>query len=492
MPGFDLEAQAASLNEASADMLRKLRALGQERLLERWAPPGRDTDRKLELLERLTLLDRALPDGLQGYLGKSKDLLEAARRGDNPYSGFAARQPPGTRLDYGSQTYREAEALGLEEARHAAFVLVAGGLGERLGYSGIKLEIPAEGATGRSFLELYIQNIVALKTTPGKERKSGPLAVMVSGDTHQPTRRLLEKNAYFALDPGQVSFLEQQQVPALADERPTLATRDDDPYALVTKPHGHGDVHRLLHLSGLPKQWLDRGLRWLVFFQDTNALAFHVIPAALGVSRKDGLTVNSVAIPRTPGEAVGGIVRLVGNDREFVVNVEYNQLDALLRSTNPAEGDLPNATGESPYPGNTNILVMDLAGYVEALARTGGLVPEFVNPKYANPERTRFKRPARLECMMQDFPKLLGESARVAYTQFGRSLCFSPVKNNIGSAREKAQQGLPPESAASAEADLYAVHRRILAQAGASVEKAPPVTFSRASRLKKDFPVTVS
>jgi UDP-sugar pyrophosphorylase len=214
-----------------------------------------------------------------------------------------------------------------------------------------------------------------------------------------------------------------------------------------------------------------------------------VIPAALGVSRKDGLTVNSVAIPRTPGEAVGGIVRLVGNDREFVVNVEYNQLDALLRSTNPAEGDLPNATGESPYPGNTNILVMDLAGYVEALARTGGLVPEFVNPKYANPERTRFKRPARLECMMQDFPKLLGESARVAYTQFGRSLCFSPVKNNIGSAREKAQQGLPPESAASAEADLYAVHRRILAQAGASVEEAPPVTFSG---LSLDlFPVVV-
>jgi UDP-sugar pyrophosphorylase len=179
----------------------------------------------------------------------------------------------------------------------------------------------------------------------------------------------------------------------------------------------------------------------------------------------------------------------VGQDRQFVVNVEYNQLDALLRSTNPAKGDVPDATGESPYPGNTNILVVDLARYVETLERTGGLVPEFVNPKYANPERTRFARPVRLECMMQDFPKLLAASTPVAYTQFGRSLCFSPVKNNLDSARDKARQGLPPECAASAEADLYAMHRRILAQAGASVEQAPPISLSGLSlRL---FPVIV-
>ena len=28
-------------------------------------------------------------------------------------------------------------------------------------------------------------------------------------------------------------------------------------------------------------------------------------------------------------------------------------------------------------------------------------MPEFVNPKYANEERTIFKKPTRLECMMQ-------------------------------------------------------------------------------------------
>lgn len=46
-----------------------------------------------------------------------------------------------------------------------------------------------------------------------------------------------------------------------------------------------------------------------------------------------------------------------------------------------------------------------------------GVVVEFVNPKYKAGSRTDFKKPTRLECMMQDFPKLmskeLGDSAKV-------------------------------------------------------------------------------
>lgn len=46
-----------------------------------------------------------------------------------------------------------------------------------------------------------------------------------------------------------------------------------------------------------------------------------------------------------------------------------------------------------------------------------GVVVEFVNPKYKAGSRTDFKKPTRLECMMQDFPKLmskeLGDSTKV-------------------------------------------------------------------------------
>ena len=38
--------------------------------------------------------------------------------------------------------------------------------------------------------------------------------------------------------------------------------------------------------------------------------------------------------------------------------------------------------------------------YVVTLEKSRGVIPEFVNPKYANAEKTVFKSPTRLECMM--------------------------------------------------------------------------------------------
>lgn len=46
----------------------------------------------------------------------------------------------------------------------------------------------------------------------------------------------------------------------------------------------------------------------------------------------------------------------------------------------------------------------------------GGVISEFVNPKYADAARTAFKASTRLECMMQDYPKALPPGARVGFT----------------------------------------------------------------------------
>ena len=62
--------------------------------------------------------------------------------------------------------------------------------------------------------------------------------------------------------------------------------------------------------------------------------------------------------------------------------------------------------GWSPYPGNINQLVIKLSSYVPQLAATGGVISEFVNPKYKDASKTAFKSSTRLECMMQDYPKV--------------------------------------------------------------------------------------
>lgn len=45
----------------------------------------------------------------------------------------------GESLIFGDDTFINYEQAGVKEAKNAAFVLVAGGLGERLGYNGIKV-----------------------------------------------------------------------------------------------------------------------------------------------------------------------------------------------------------------------------------------------------------------------------------------------------------------------------------------------------------------
>jgi UDP-sugar pyrophosphorylase len=49
------------------------------------------------------------------------------------------------------------------------------------------------------------------------------------------------------------------QVPSISDNDGHIALDDADPYKIQSKPHGHGDVHSLLHMSGTIKAWLQQG-----------------------------------------------------------------------------------------------------------------------------------------------------------------------------------------------------------------------------------------
>ena len=156
--------------------------------------------------------------------------------------------------------------------------------------------------------------------------------------------------------------------------------------------------------------------------------------------------------------------------------MEYNQLDPLLRASGFPDGDVNDKkTGFSPYPGNINQLLFELKTYSAVLERTKGIMPEFVNPKYKDEAKTVFKKPARLECMMQDFPTVLsGEDAKkVGFTSISADMCFSPVKNATADGVGLQQKGTAPGVAATGEADQYGAFRKMLRSIGCQVEDAP-------------------
>lgn len=477
-------------------MKETLVAADQEHLFAGWDPPGTREAEKAAFMASLLRIHQSYPGGLPGYIANARQLLAEAREGRNPFEGFVPQQPEAVDLTGFGAVYDHYEKLGMDHFDKTGIVLVAGGLGERLGYGGIKLDIPVEVTETTSYLAHYAACIQAMQARMAKPRLM-PLIIMTSEDTNARTLASLEANAWFGLRRDQVHILKQELVPAIADNDGHLAL--ESKYQLILKPHGHGDIHMLLHTSGLAAQLHADGIEHIVLIQDTNGQVFNAVPAALGVAVERQYDFNSVAVPRIPGEAAGGLATLVKGDTRMTINVEYNQLDPLLRATVNPEGDVPDEHGYSIFPGNINVLVIKLASYVRILERTKGIIAEFVNPKYADATRTTFKKPTRLETMMQDLPRLFGPDEKPGVTVFDRRWSFSANKNNIADAAAKAASGGPPESAASAESDFHLGGRTRLKAAGMAVVEAParkiegvPVVPGPRVLLRPSFAMTLA
>lgn len=345
-------------------------------------------------------------------------------------------------------------------------MMVAGGLGERLGYKGIKVALPTETVSGKCYLEHYIETILnyqeRARNATGNPSLELPLAIMTSADTDARTRELLSANNNFGMADGQVILLKQGKVPSVLDNDGHIALEEDG-FQIQTKPHGHGDVHSMLHLSGTVTKWIEQGLTHMFIFQDTNFFAVRSGLLGLGVCTSHDFDMCSLCVPRIAGEAIGGICTLRGEGLpEMTVNVEYNQIDAMLRATEEyKDGDVNDpSTGFSIWPGNINELIFKLSSYNATLQKSKGQVPEFVNPKYADTAKTVFKSPTRLECMMQDFPRLYtdyGMDVKLGFASlnFPAVRVYSPVKNDAKDASTKQKNGLEPACAFSGEMDVY-------------------------------------
>lgn len=444
-----------------------LREINQPHIISELEKFGEE-ERK-QFLNQIIHLEKIYPGGIREYIKRAKILLENSKNNVNPYSNFTPSVPEGIDITVGNQEYFEYEKLGFEDLSKSGFVLVAGGLGERLGYNDIKLGIQTDLITQRVFINVYIEYLLAYEARMRNFHNITdpefhiPLCIMTSDDTHLKTIKLLEENNYYGYKKANLTIVKQEKVPALLNNDCHIALIKDK-LVIDTKPHGHGDVHTLLYQNGVVEKWQKLGKKWVVFFQDTNILVFNCLPSAVGVSKAKSFVVNSITIPRKPGDNLGGICKLTESQTQkfITLNVEYNQLDSLLRDKWNPKGDIPNEKGLSYFPGNTNVLIFELDSYLKTLDKTKGLMPEFVNPKYADEQKTTFKSSTRLECMMQDYPQLLTENERVGFTMFERWFCYSTCKNNLNDGTDRVKKGLIPETSFSCEQDIYLTNIKIL------------------------------
>ncbi|MFZ5801827.1 MAG: UTP--glucose-1-phosphate uridylyltransferase [Candidatus Omnitrophota bacterium] len=520
------------LSAAQRGVFDILLELGQEHLFEKWSPAGQDEDRKIGFFDQVLEIENTYPGGLRGYHQTVMDKIEEAKNESNPFIGWHPSVPSaGKKYDVlgNMEEYLRAEAKGLEWVNKTGFVLVAGGMGQRLGYKGIKVEIPLSLLDEKAYLQRYIESILALQALSNKvtgENRRIPLAIMTSDETDERTRELLEENNYFGMDRDEVILVKQPQVPLVADMKgrflsyegevvdasgntvldaagkPVIET---DVYRLNTGPHGHGDVHTVLRKAGVITRWKNAGTRYTVFFQDTNGQVFNAVLPALAHSVEAGLAMNSVTVQRKPGDDVGLIMDMEREGVHRVQNVEYNYAKPVLKEVS-GQGDIADETGNSPYPGNINVLVLDNEVYEPLLRehKSQGWVRELFNPKRASPDSEKFTKPARVENNMQDVVYLLydmlGPDAKIGFTDFTRDFVFSAVKNNWANGRAKVEKKAYPEVLLTAESHFYWANRLIFRHAGVrlSVEgeerEHQGIPFSEGAKiaLSADFAPTVA
>ncbi len=141
------------------------------------------------------------------------------------------------------------------------FVLVAGGLGERLGSKKIKISLVCEIISGMTFIDYYLS---IFREFHRRTKKKVEFFIMTSNDTHSKTVDFLSERKLD--DFIKLHIKKQDKVPCFKNLNCDL---DFDPNKaeIKCKPHGHGDIHHLIKESGLVDKWRNElGLDYVYFF----------------------------------------------------------------------------------------------------------------------------------------------------------------------------------------------------------------------------------
>jgi len=201
--------QSDSITEA----ITILKECGQENLVKK-IEEQEDQQKKNLMCAQVVALSKVTPTGMTNYCTRGKALLKASKEGTNPFDKYKPEVPTGVFLTLDNpKELDEYEASGLKELSKTGFVLIAGGLGERLGYSGIKIDLPVTTITkDYCYLKYYAQYALACRDRVRKEEGLGedfyvPFCIMVSGDTQAKTVALLEANDYFGLGKDRVDII---------------------------------------------------------------------------------------------------------------------------------------------------------------------------------------------------------------------------------------------------------------------------------------------
>jgi UDP-N-acetylglucosamine/UDP-N-acetylgalactosamine diphosphorylase len=306
-----------------------LRSHGQEHVLRFWndLAPAQQQALQRQIadvdLAQLTALARSGDEAGESPAQRAlravppADLVRAPRPGESlPRDWIAARKT----------------GEDLLRAGRVGAILVAGGEGTRLGFPHPKGQFPIGMVSGKPLFQILAEQLAARGKRAGAPI---PYYVMTSRATHDETVAFFETHQYFGLDPADVQFFRQGNMPAIDRRSGRLLLSEK--HELALNPDGHGGILTALDRARLLDDLRRRGIDYVYYHQVDNPLARVCDPAFLGFHAQRGSEVSTKVVAKlSPEERMGVVVDVDGRTQI----IEYSDLPAEVAAQRDARGEI--------------------------------------------------------------------------------------------------------------------------------------------------------
>ena len=252
--------------------------------------------------------------------------------------GRDIRPIKGLRLAAINARKAEFEKIGVEaiKAGKVAAVLLAGGMGTRLGVDGPKGAYDIGVTKPLYIFEQQMKNLAEVNAKCGV---FVPLYIMTSDKNHDQTTSFWKEHGYFGYPETEVKFFKQDMAPAVDYNGKIFLETKDTP---ALSPNGNGGWFSSMMRAGLGEDLHKRGVEWLNIYAVDNVLQRIADPVFVGATIDSGVNCGAKVICKTnPYEKVG-VLCMDGTQPDII---EYYELTEEMANQKDENGDLAYCYG---------------------------------------------------------------------------------------------------------------------------------------------------